>query len=119
MSHLETHNIFINLNHGFRSGFSTKTQLLASINDLLTSFDKGKQIDMAILDLSKAFDAVFHDRLLHKLASYGIAISLNCRLSCFLRERSMQVVVEGTSSDSTTVDSGVPQGTVLGPLLFH
>nr|KAG5694853.1 hypothetical protein BaRGS_028781 [Batillaria attramentaria] len=118
MTHLQSNNILTNLNHGFRSGFSTETQLLTTTNDLLTSFDQDTQVDMAILDFSKAFDTVPHDRLLHKLANYGITGPIHNWLRCFLTERSMQVVVEGTSSESTTVDSGVPQGTVLGPLLF-
>ena len=73
---------------------------------------------MAILDFSKAFDTVPHNRLLHKLTSYGVTGTLHTWLTCFLTERTMQVVVEGTSSSATTVDSGVPQGTVFGPLLF-
>ena len=59
-----------------------------------------------------------HDGQLHKLAGCGIANSRHTWLSCFLGERSMQVVMEGTTSDSTTADSGVPKGTMLGPLLF-
>jgi hypothetical protein len=71
MSYLEEHGILTPLNHGFRSGFSTETQLLTT-NDLMISFDSGKQVDVAILDFSKAFDTVPHDLLLHKLYSYGI-----------------------------------------------
>ncbi|KAK7096441.1 hypothetical protein V1264_005737 [Littorina saxatilis] len=118
LSHLETNNILTNLNHGFRSGYSTETQLLTTTEDLLSSYDRGRQVDMAILDFSKAFDTVPHDRLLHKLNSYGIYGSILAWLQTFLTQRTMQVVVEGSTSASTTVDSGVPQGTVLGPLLF-
>jgi hypothetical protein len=118
MSYLEEHEILTPLNHGFRSGFSTETQLLTTTNDLMISFDSGKQVDVAILDFSKAFDTVPHDLLLHKLYSYGITDPILSWLRSFLTQRSMQVIVEGTPSAPTSVDSGVPQGTVLGPLLF-
>ena len=118
MNHMEEHSILTNLNHGFRSGFSTETQLITTTQDLLSSFDSGKQIDMAILDFSKAFDTVPHDRLLYKMENFGICDSLLKWLRCFLTERNMRVVVDGANSPSTSVDSGVPQGTVLGPLLF-
>ena len=73
---------------------------------------------MAILDFSKAFDTVPHQKLLHKLNHFGIQGPLLSWLKCFLRQRTMQVVLEGVSSTTASVDSGVPQGTVLGPLLF-
>jgi hypothetical protein len=66
MKHLEKHSVLTSLNHGFRSGYSCETQLVATIHDMLQSFDKGKQVDIGILDFSKAFDTVPHDRLLHK-----------------------------------------------------
>ena len=72
MDHLETNNILTSLNHGFRSGHSTETQLLTTVHDLVTANDKRKQTDVAILDFSKAFDTVPHNKLLHKLTSYGI-----------------------------------------------
>ena len=66
MKHLEKHNVLTSLNHVFRSGYSYETQLVVTIHDMLQSFHKGKQVDKGILDFSKAFDTVPHDRLLHK-----------------------------------------------------
>ena len=75
-------------------------------------------MDIAILDFSEAFNTVPHDRLLHKLEAYGIRGNLHKWLSSFLKDRQMNVVVEGEHSDSENLESGVPQGTVLGPLMF-
>ena len=116
--HFDKHNILTKLNHGFRSGFSTESQLLVTLHDFLKAFDKKQQIDIAILDFSKAFDTVPHGKLLHKIDCYGIKGQLNNWLSSFLKERSMNAICEGEHSKSVHVESGVPQGTVLGPLLF-
>ena len=67
---------------------------------------------------SKAFDTVPHNKLLHKLHQYGIKGKIHKWLTNFLTARSMRTIVEGEKSNETTVDSGVPQGTVLGPILF-
>ena len=72
LKHLENHKILTNLNHGFRSGYSSTRQLLVTKEDLLRSFDNNNQLDMAILDFSKVFDTVPHKELLNKLHSYGI-----------------------------------------------
>ncbi|KAL8615270.1 hypothetical protein ACOMHN_051762 [Nucella lapillus] len=87
-------------------------------HDLLQSYDRQRQVDVAILDFSKAFDTVPQKRLLHKLKSYDIRGSLHTWITNFVVHRKMSVVIEGDSSEETTVDSGVPQGTCLGPLLF-
>ena len=84
----------------------------------MKTFDNKQQTDLVILDFSKAFDTVPHRKLLHKLRHYGIDGELLSWLSAFLMERSQRVIVEGEASSSIKVDSGVPQGTVLGPLLF-
>ena len=97
---------------------ATFNYILVTTEDLLRSFDNKIQQDMAILDFSKAFDTVPHKELLNKLHSYGIEGNIHQWLSSFLQNRKMRVVVEGEHSDNAHVDSGVPQGTVLEPLLF-
>ena len=119
LKHFEQFNVLTKLNHGFRSGFSTETQLLVTLQDLLKSFDKKKiQMDVAILDFSKVFDTVPHDKLLYKMNRYGVQGNTLKWLSSFLKDRTMNVVVEGEESKSVKVESGAPQGTVLGPLMF-
>merc|ERR1712115_104779 len=99
-------------------GFSCETQLTITVDDLARNAEKGKQTDVAILDFSKAFDTVPHRKLLHKLSCYGIKGSLHSWIKSFLCGRLMKAVIDGESSSETEVLSGVPQGTILGPLLF-
>lgn len=118
LNHLEKYNIFTHLQHGFRSGHSCETQLINTMHDIMKSNDKKEQIDLVILDFSKAFDTVPHRKLLHKLSNYGIRGNINNWIRNFLMNRHQRVVIDGVSSLPCSVDSGVPQGTVLGPLLF-
>ena len=85
---------------------------------LLSSFNSKSQIDVAILDFSKAFDTVPHAGLLGKLEHYGIDSKILLWITNFLNNRKQRVVVDGSFSNFADVETGVPQGTVLGPLLF-
>ena len=118
LDHVEDHKILTNLQHGFRSGRSCETQLITTTHDLLSSFNSKSQIDVAILDFSKAFDTVPHAGLLGKLEHYGIDSKILLWITNFLNNRKQRVVVDGSFSNFADVESGVPQGTVLGPLLF-
>jgi len=119
LDHLENHKILTDLQHGFRSGRSCETQLVTTFHDLADMHNqKGSQIDIAVLDFSKAFDTVPHDGLLSKLEHYGIDGDIWTWISNFLKYRKQSVVVDGIASNLVDVDSGVPQGTVLGPILF-
>ena len=118
MAHLQTNNLLSVNQHGFRSGFSCETQLILTVHDLLESVEHKHRVDIGVLDFSKAFDTVPHPHLLKKLEHLGIRGDLYQWLTSFLTERDQRVVMEGSYSNFLHVDSGIPQGTVLGPLLF-
>ena len=103
---------------GFRKGHSTAHALHKSVNSIKTNLENGKHVLGIFIDLSKAFDTLDHGILLSKLEKYGIRGSAHALMVSYLTDRKQYVSFNKTSSDSLSVRYGVPQGSILGPLLF-
>ena len=118
MKSILKHNNLNDAQHGFREKRSFETQLVTLVHNLATGMAGSGQVNMILLDFSKAFDKVDHRLLLLKLQRYGINGNYLKWIASFLENREQFVLVDGCLSLPVTVISGVPQGTVLGPLLF-
>ena len=116
--HLNSNDLISNKQFGFRAGHSTSDALTYVSQCLTNSLNNREEARIVCLDISRAFDRVWHPGLLAKLAVLGFSGTLLDWLKDYLRNRSLKVVLNGRSSGVKIINAGVPQGSILGPLLF-
>ena len=115
---LVLHGLLLDTNSGFRPNDSSINRILAILDNIYQGFDEHMDSIFVSLDISKAFDRVWHEGLLFKLKQNGITGSLHAWFASYLSQRRQKVVIAGRSSTYQPIHAGVPQGSILGPLLF-
>jgi len=117
-SYLTNNNLLNSCQSGFRKQHSTTTALLDVTDYILNNMDDGKVTGALFIDLKKAFDTVNSDIILHKLVGFGVTGIALCWFKSYLSGRTQTVSINSSLSDFKNIDIGVPQGSILGPLLF-
>ena len=119
-THIYSNDLISDKQSGYKKNDSTIKQLLAITHDIYKAFDYSppREVRATFLDISRAFDRVWHDGLLHKLKQNGIEGEMLSILASFLAEREQRVIIDGNFSGWSNIEAGVPQGSILGPILF-
>ena len=117
-TYIFSNNFISDKQSGYRKGDSTIKQLLSITHEIHKAFDNSHEVRAVFLDISKAFDTVWHEGLLFKLKRIGIEGDMISIIESFLSERKQRVIIDGKFSEWVDVQAGVPQGSLLGPLLF-
>ena len=117
-NHFSMHNLFYSGQYGFRANHSTQFAALELIDRITQDLDQGNMPITILMDLSKAFDTLNHDILIYKLKSYGLSEAALKLMQSYLTNRKQYVEINNTQSTKNDITVGVPQGSILGPLLF-
>ena len=117
-SYLKNQNIISGKQSGFIPGDSTTNQLSIICHNIYSALDSGDEVHCVFLDFSKAFDKVWHTDLLYKLKRYGVAGNILKLIKNYLKNWKQRALVNNTETSWLEITAGVPQGSVLGPLLF-
>ena len=119
LSHLNHYKLLSPVQSAYRPHHSTETALLRMVNDILTALDQGKIATLALMDLSAAFDTIDHEILIQRLCNvFGLRDTVLSFIKSYLSNREQVVAVADCKSDPSYLKFGVPQGSVLGPILF-